>query len=61
MPADLQEALKGRPEASEFFQQLSYTHQREYVRWIEEPKREQTRRKRIARTLEMLEQGKKAR
>jgi len=60
LPADLQEALKSRPKAAEFFQQLSYTHQREYVRWIEEAKRGQTRRKRIVRAVEMLEQDKKA-
>lgn len=59
VPADLHEALKSSPEAEAFFQKLSYTHQREYVRWIEQAKREQTRRDRIARTVEMLLQGNK--
>jgi len=58
VPPDLQEALKHNPAAAERFNKLSYTHQREYVRWIEEARREQTRHERVARALEMLEQGK---
>ncbi|MCJ7530452.1 MAG: YdeI/OmpD-associated family protein [Anaerolineales bacterium] len=59
VPADLHEALKSSPEAEAFFQKLPYAHQREYVRWIEQAKHEQTRRDRIARAVEMLQQGKK--
>ncbi|MBV9775268.1 MAG: DUF1905 domain-containing protein [Gemmatimonadetes bacterium] len=58
VPADLREALEGDAEAGARFGRLSYTHQREYVRWIEEAKREQTRRGRVARALEMLRAGK---
>lgn len=61
IPLDLKEALASNPEAEAVFQRLAYTHQREYVLWIEEAKREQTRRNRIARAVAMLEQGKKAR
>ena len=61
VPDDLQQALAGDPEAAAFFQRLSYTHQREYVGWIVEAKREETRRARIERALEMLRQGKRAR
>ena len=60
VPGDLKEALESSPEAWAFFQQLSYTHQRETVKWIDEAKREGTRRDRIARALEMLQQGKKS-
>jgi hypothetical protein len=58
IPEDLRAALTGVPEAEAFFARLSYTHQREYVRWIEEAKREATRQTRIARAVEQLKQGK---
>jgi len=54
VPPDLQKALAADAAARDRFDRLSYTHQREYVRWIEEAKREETRAKRIARTIEML-------
>lgn len=61
VPADLRAALGSTPTAQAFFATLSYSHQREYVRWIEEAKREETRKLRIARAVEMLAQGKKMR
>lgn len=60
VPDDLRQALAGSPQAEAFFQGLSYTHQKEYVRWIEGAKREQTRQARVARALEMLQQGKRS-
>ena len=36
---------------------LSYTHRREYARWIDEAKREETRERRVARAVEMLRAG----
>jgi uncharacterized protein YdeI (YjbR/CyaY-like superfamily) len=56
---DLKLALQGDPAAQAFFTQLAYTHQKEYVRWIEDAKRDQTRQDRIARTIDMLKQEKK--
>lgn len=61
LPPDLAAALQADPAAREFYDRLSYTHRKEYVRWIEEAKREQTRSDRVVRTLEMLKAGKKAR
>lgn len=58
VPTDLREALRSDPVAEAAFARLSYTHRREYARWIEEAKREQTRRDRVARALEMLREGK---
>jgi len=55
LPDDLRAALDERRVA--FFDSLSYTHQREYVRWIEEAKREDTRRRRIERAAELLREG----
>lgn len=54
MPADLQAALAGDRAAAAAFGRQSYTHQREYVIWIEEPRRAEKRARRIARALEML-------
>jgi hypothetical protein len=61
LPAGLKKAFKMEKEAKAFFDTLSYTHQREYAMWINEAKREETRVNRIAKAIEMLKQGKKAR
>ena len=58
IPPDLQQALDENPTQLSFFNHLSYTHQREYVMWVNEAKREQTRQERIQRTIEMLKQEK---
>ena len=54
IPPDLAGALEQVPKAASAFQALSYTHQREYVRWITEARREETRRRRIDRTVQAL-------
>ncbi len=59
IPKDLMKELKKDKEAKAFFDKLSYTHQKEYVRWIEEAKREETRQNRIVKTIEMLKKGKR--
>jgi hypothetical protein len=61
IPKDLMKELKKDKEAKAFFDKLSYTHQREYVTWINEAKREETRQNRVVKTIEMLKQGQKAR
>jgi hypothetical protein len=58
VPQALADALAGDREAREAFDRLAYTHRKEYVRWIEEAKRDETRRRRLAQALEMLRQGK---
>ena len=47
-PADLTKALKAAPPAWERWQELSFTHQREYAEAVEEAKKPETRAKRIA-------------
>lgn len=42
------------PHAKKAFEKLSYTHQKEHVRAIEEAKREETKVKRIEKMLDML-------
>lgn len=60
VPAELGKAFKTEKEAKAFFEKLSYTHRREYVMWINEAKREETRQNRIAKTIEMLKNEKKS-
>jgi hypothetical protein len=59
IPKDLMKELKKDKEANAFFDKLAYTHQKEYVRWITEAKKEETRQNRIVKTIEMLKQGRK--
>lgn len=59
IPADLLKELKKDQEAKASFAKLSYTHQKEYVTWITEAKKEETRQKRIAKTIAMLREEKK--
>jgi Bacteriocin-protection, YdeI or OmpD-Associated/Domain of unknown function (DUF1905) len=56
-PADLAAALAEIPEAEAAFAGLSYTHRREYVRWIEEAKRAETRARRLGKAIERLRAG----
>jgi hypothetical protein len=39
------------------FERLSYTHRKEYCRWITDAKKEETRLKRLRRAIEMLKKG----
>lgn len=61
VPEDVAQALAGSPEAQAFFNRLSFTHQKEYIQWIEEAKREQTRQSRIEQMITLLKQGEKKR
>ena len=59
VPAGLKKLFRTEKEAKARFEKLSYTHRREYVSWINEAKREETRQNRILKTIEMLKQGRK--
>jgi hypothetical protein len=39
------------------FDALSFTHRKEYARWVAEAKREETRRRRVEKAVEMLRAG----
>jgi Bacteriocin-protection, YdeI or OmpD-Associated/Domain of unknown function (DUF1905) len=54
VPDDLRAALEGDDEARAAFDSLSYSHRKEYAEWVAEAKREETRSRRIAATLERL-------
>lgn len=53
-PADLEKQLSRNKQTRTYFGSLSYTHRKEYIRWIEEAKKEETRKVRIVKTIEML-------
>lgn len=61
VPVDLQAALAGDPEASRFFDGLSYSHQSSYVLWIESAKKDATRQCRIPEAVRLLREGRKQR
>jgi hypothetical protein len=61
VPADLTEALAGDDTARTVFDGLSYTHRKEWVRWVEEAKKADTRATRLAKTVEALRAGKRTR
>jgi uncharacterized protein YdeI (YjbR/CyaY-like superfamily) len=58
VPEALANALAEDAEARAAFDRLAYTQRKEYARWIDEAKRDETRRRRLAQALEMLRQGK---
>ncbi len=55
-PEDFAKLLK-KEKLLEFFEKLSYTHRKEYVRWITEAKKEDTRQRRLAKAVEMRREG----
>jgi hypothetical protein len=57
-PPDFQAALDGDPDAKRFFEGLSYSNKRRFVLPIEETKSAETRRKRIAKAIVALREGK---
>jgi len=61
VPPDLQQALSAEPDAGRNFDALSYTHRKEYVTWITDAKRPETRLRRILKTIDILKQGGKGR
>jgi hypothetical protein len=57
VPDDLRAALADVPAARAAFAKLSYSHQREYVQWIEQAKRAETRARRVADTVRRVVSG----
>jgi uncharacterized protein YdeI (YjbR/CyaY-like superfamily) len=58
VPEDFAAALAKNKAASQAFHRFSPSHRHEYIEWITEAKRDETRQKRIATTLEWLTEGK---
>ncbi len=58
IPADFRNRLK-KESLLPIFEKLSYTHRKEYCRWITEAKKEETRLRRLEKAVEMLRNGMK--
>lgn len=58
VPTDLLAALKKNKQAAQAFAAFAPSHRNEYVEWITEAKRAETREKRLATTVEWLVEGK---
>lgn len=59
VPDALKNAFRTEKEAEAHFEKLSYTHQKEYVDWINEAKKGETRQSRITKCIEMLKENRK--
>jgi uncharacterized protein YdeI (YjbR/CyaY-like superfamily) len=54
---DIEEALRSNTAALSAFEGLPPSHKREYLLWIDEAKREETRKRRIAGMIDKLTSG----
>ena len=59
VPDDLRSALDRNPAAAAVFEGFPPSCQREYVDWVSEAKREETRSKRVAQAVEWMAEGKR--
>ena len=59
VPQDLRAAIDAVPAAKATFDGFPPSCQREYVEWVTEAKRDETRAKRLAQTVEWLAEGKR--
>jgi hypothetical protein len=59
IPEDLAGLFRKNKTESDYFHSLAFTHQKEYVNWILDAKREETRHARLEKTIEMLKRKKK--
>lgn len=59
IPDDVLLLFEESPEAKEIFDKLSYTHRKEFMRWITEAKKPETRENRKSKLIEMILSGKK--
>jgi len=56
VPAQFEKLIK-KESLLRVFEKLSYTHRKEYCRWITDAKKEETRLKRLGKAIEMLKKG----
>lgn len=59
IPDDVVEVFNKNEKAKELFDAMSYTHRKEYIRWIIEAKKPETRENRKVKMIEMILAGKK--
>ncbi|WP_292008735.1 YdeI/OmpD-associated family protein [Chryseobacterium sp.] len=56
---DIMSVFNQNPSAKDLFDTMSYTHRKEYIRWIEEAKKPETRENRKIKMIQMILDGKK--
>jgi len=56
---DIINVFNENPEAKALFDKMSYTHKKEYIRWINEAKKPETRENRKVKMIQMILEGKK--
>ena len=59
IPEDVLVVFEKNKDAFELYQKMSYTHRKEYMRWISEAKKPETRENRKVKMIEMILAGKK--
>ena len=57
VPEELASQLAKSKKAAAFFEDLAYTHKKDFVTWITGAKRPETRQKRLAETMRLLTAG----
>jgi Bacteriocin-protection, YdeI or OmpD-Associated/Domain of unknown function (DUF1905) len=58
VPRALADALAADPAAKAAFEGMAFTHRKEYARWVDEAKKDETRDRRVQQALEMIKAGK---
>jgi hypothetical protein len=56
VPPELQKLMK-KEGVLPFFEKLSFTHRKEYCRWITDAKKEETKLRRLAKAIEIMKKG----
>ena len=59
IPEDVMPLFEKNPKAFELYEKMSYTHKKEYMRWITDAKKPETRENRKSKMIEMILAGKK--
>lgn len=59
VPDFIEQELRRHPAAWAYFEGLAPSHRQEYVRWIDEAKRDETRKKRLAEAVHLLSERRK--
>lgn len=54
---DIASAIEAEPRAKAFFEEIAPFYRKNYLRWIEDAKRPETRAKRIAEVVQLLKEG----
>src|SRR5690606_16694516 len=57
LPAELEQVLQNDSDAMVRWKKLSPSHRAEYVEWVTDAKQDETRKRRIAKSLEMIREG----